>query len=171
MRSQNLAIPDHPDFSTAPAYWAHEALTQHFQAHAPNYGLNTATLLSPEPLSQYSRLALLFALLPSAPYRVVPEIFSWRPLSYPAHFEASHHPAKDFITAAWRYAPCRTQFDGAFEILRETSVNAVSALRLIIANGKVHHAREICIASAESIYGRIASARRIAAPPDHDAGA
>ncbi len=165
MRLPNLEIPAASDFSFAQTCGPDDAFRRHFQAHAPHYGLNADTLLSDEPLGQYSRLALLFALLPSAPYRIAPDIFAWRPLGYCAHFEASQHPARDFIKAAWPYAPRQTQFKAALEILCETSVNAVAALRLIIANGKVHQAREICVTSAESIYAQAALARLIAPPP------
>lgn len=162
MRSVNFEGCGNGDFPHALAHLRSETFTRHFQAHAPNYGLNAATLLSPEPLSQYSRLAMLFSMLPSAPRSIAPQIFSWRPVSYSGHFDASHHPSKDFIAAAWRYAPCRTQFDSALAALCDTSVNAIAALRLLIGHGKVHQARALCEASAENIASQTAVARNIA---------
>lgn len=166
MRSSNLEGGCVSASPQAPANMRSDTLMRHFQAHAPHYGLNAATLLSPEPLSQYSRLAMLFSLLPSAPRSIAPQIFSWRAVSYPSHFAASQHPSKDFIAAAWRYAPCKPQFDAALIALCETSVNAIAALRLLIAHGKVHQARALCEASAENIASKTAAARNIAIAVD-----
>jgi hypothetical protein len=95
-------------------------------ARAKDSNVNDKTLLATDYLNHVNEIVMLLELVPDMP-ESLEDCRAWQPMSYVAHFQASHIADKELAIEAYEFAP--DQYRAAFDRL-VTEMNRLIALSI-----------------------------------------